>query len=86
MEKVLELQKIEVYYKHLKEEKKLVGEYLKKIGFNQEHNIQELFNFDYTDPTDPDGGPKPFNGRLPQSLEAMEMYIDGIQQKDITLF
>jgi hypothetical protein len=70
----------------LQEEKKLVGEYLNKVGFNQEHKIQELFNFEHYDPTDLDGGNKVFNSRLPISLEAMEMYIDGIHQKDISLF
>jgi len=55
MEKVLELQKIEKRYKHLKEEKKLVGDYLNKQGFNQEHKIQDVFNFEHTDPMDPEG-------------------------------
>ena len=80
MEKVFELQKIEKYYQHLKEEKRLVGDYLIKIGFNQEHKIQDIFNFEHCDPTAVEGEkPKEINSRLPQSIEAMQMYVDGIE-------
>ena len=56
MNKTIELEKLEKLYMDLKNEKEIVGEYIKSLDVKQEHRIQDLCPLGYSDPvTDQEG-------------------------------
>lgn len=67
----------------LENEKEIVGEYLKNLDIGVECKIRETLFVEIGDPVEDDVGSKPLGiiDRFPQSLEVLNIYINGVKEK-----